>query len=86
MNKLSSLQCWANNNEKSAVVVDEVVEVVNAEFLGYLDFLVGDGAQAAVFHADHDDRAGETVAVQGQEVHLPIMMFRKDEFNTSAHP
>ena len=41
----------------STVVVDEVVEVVDAELLGYLDFLVGDGAQAAVFHADHDDRA-----------------------------
>ena len=54
-------------------MLDEVVEVVDAEFLGYLDFLVGDGAKAAVFHADHDDRAREAIAVQGQEVHFALV-------------
>jgi hypothetical protein len=39
---------------------DEVVEVGDAEFVGDLDLLVGDGAQALVFHADHNDSAGET--------------------------
>ena len=54
-------------------MLDEVVEVVDTELLGYLDFLVGDGAKAAVFHADHDDRAGEAVTVQCQEVHLALV-------------
>ena len=54
MLRFSSSQC---SSIASAVVVDEVVEVVDAELLGYLDFLIGDGAKATVFHADHDDRA-----------------------------
>ena len=54
-------------------MLDEVVEVVDTELLGYLDFLVGDGAQAGVFHAHHDDRAGETATVQRQEVQLAVV-------------
>ena len=46
--------------------LDEVVEVGDTEFVGDLDLLGGDGAQALVFHADHDDSAGETAAVQGE--------------------
>ena len=46
--------------------LDEVVEVGDDEFVGDLDLLVGDVAQALVFHADHDDSSRETAIVQGE--------------------
>lgn len=48
--------CLQPKYASSTVIVDKVVEVVHAQLLGNLDFLVGNGAQAGVLHADHDHR------------------------------